>query len=256
MRVLSVTLCAVFLLVLWRFWGLPPVYEAFSVLQIRPGGDSIPLIESRLFTRDMLETTAARHGVASAVDLSQAVALHPLTSRAGESMGLPLRDIGLIISVRLGDATQAVRVANDVALQVMDLAQAGQIDADAERRGLYRSEEYRLWQEVSALQTSPGLDAEGRRQLALLEAEYAAVLQSLAQQEVRVRVEGRLKAPPYAILARAHQAQTIVPPLRETLAGLAAGALALALMSALIGREVRVPFRPAPSANSGRSRSS
>ncbi|NBZ89059.1 hypothetical protein [Stagnihabitans tardus] len=256
MRVLSVALCAVFLLVLWRFWDLPPVYEAASVVQIRPGGDSIPLIESRLLTRDMLETTAARHGVGSVVVLSQAIALHPLTSRAGESMGLPLRDIGLIISVRLGDASQAVRVANDVALQVMDLAEAGQIDAGAERLSLMRSEEYRLWQEVSALRSVPDLDAAGARQLVLLEAEHAEIVQSLAQQEVRARVEGRLKAPPYAILARAHEAQTIVPPLREALTALAAAALALALLSALIGREIRVPSPSAPSADSARSRSS
>jgi len=247
MRVLSVALCVVFLLVLVRLWHAPTVYEAASVIQIRPGGDSIPLIESRLFTRDMLEATAARHGLASAVVLSQAIAFHALTTLAGQALGLAPQDIGLIVSVRLDNADQAVRVANDVALQIMDLAKAGQVDAGAETLSFYRAEEDRLWQESAALRTDPGLDAQGQRHLGLMEAEYAEVRKNLAQQEVRARVTAQLREAPYAILSRAHQAERLTPPLREALAALAAGALLLALLSSLIGREISLPFRTAPS---------
>jgi hypothetical protein len=256
MRVLSVALCLVFLLVLGRFWNATPAYEAFAVVQIRPGGDSVPLIESRLFTRDMLEATAARHGIASAVALSQAIALQPLTSAAGTTLGYAVQNIGLLVIVRLPDPDQAVRTANDLALQIMDLADAGQIDAGAERLSLYRAEEDRLWQEIAALSSGQDLDAAGQRQLALMESQYAEVQKNLAQFEVRARIEGRLLDAPYAILARAHEAKATTPPFREALSALAAAALALALMSSLIGREINWPFPPGPFSDSGRNRSS
>lgn len=256
MRVLSVALSAVFLLILGHFWNLSPAYEASSVLQIRPGGESVPLIESRLFTRGMLETTAERHGVASPVALTQAIALHPLTTEAGQSLGMASKEIGLIVTVRLDTASRAMRVANDVALQIMDLAQAGQVDAQAERLSLLRSEDYRLWQEVSALRSDPSRDALADRTLARLEAEHEVVLANLAQQEVRARINAALKAPPYAILSRAQTAQAVTPPVNEALAALAAGALLLALLSTLIGREISWPLRRGPSADTGRSRSS
>ena len=255
MRVLSVALSLVFLLVLVRYWHSPPAYEALAVVQIRPGGESVPVIESRLFNRDMLADTAARHGVASVTDLSQAIALHPLTTAAGASLGFGVQNIGLLISVNLPDPDQAQRVANDVALQVIDMGLAGQIDAGAERLELYRAEENRLWHEIAALGSDPGLDAAGQRQLALMEAQYGEVKKTLSQFEVRARIEARMMAAPYVLLARAQEARAVTPPLREALSALAAAALGLALLSTLIGREISLPFRSGPPSDSGRNRS-
>lgn len=256
MRVLSVALCAVFVLVLVRYWDKAGGFEASAVLQIRPGAEALSLIEARLLTRETLEATAARQGVGSALDLAEAVALHPLRTLAGETLGLPPQTVGLIVAVRLADPDQAVRVANDLALQTMDLGQAGQIDAGAEALNLYRAEEDRLWQEIAALRSDPGLDAAGQRKLGLMQDEYAAVRAKLAAAEVDARVDGRLRAAPYVLLARAQEAHPVAPPHRQALTGLAAAALALALMSAMIGREISWPFRSTPSADSGRNRSS
>lgn len=256
MRVLSVALCGVFLIVLARLWHAPPAFEATAVVQIRPAEDAIPVIEARLFGREMLEATAARQGLASGVELTTAVALHPLTTQAGQALGLAPQVIGLVVAVRLSDPGKAVRVANDIALQILDLGQAGQTDAAAEALALFRAEEGRLWQEVAALTSDPGLDAEGRRELALLQAEYDVVRDKLAQEEVRARTEAALRAAPYLLLARAHEAQMLAPPLREALGALAAGALGLALLSSLIGRDLSWPFRSAPSSDSAHNRSS
>ncbi len=256
MRVLSVALCGVYLVVLLRFWGAVPGYEAFAALQIRPGAGAVQLIDTRLLTRDTLEATAARHGVPSALSLAEAVAIHPLTTEAGATLGLAPQTIGLIVAVRLPDPDQAVRVANDLALQIIDLGQAGQIDAGAEALGLYRAEENRLWQEIAALRSDPGLDAARRRELGLMEDQYAEVRQALARDEVQARVDARLRAAPYAMLARAQVAKPTDPAHREAMGALAAGALFLALLSTLIGREVTLPFRSERSADSARNRSS
>lgn len=257
MRVLSVALCGVFLLVAARSWQTPQSFEASSAVQIRTASPtSLPLLEHRLLTRDMLEATARRHGVSGALALAQSVALLPLTTRAGETFGVAPRAIGVIVAVRLEDPEQAVRVANDIALQLLDLADAGQVDPGAETLSLLRAEEDRLWQEASALQSDPGLDAEGRRKLGLLQAEYDAARARLGDAEVAARIAGRLEATPYALLSRARLAVATRPDERTTLAGLAAGALVLALLSALIGREVTLPFRSTRSADSARSRSS
>lgn len=131
-----------------------PIFEAQAVVQVRAGTDLLSLIEAKILTRDALSATAARQGLTgqqALVGLRQAVALHDLTSVAGATLGLAPQVSGIVISVRMADVDQAVRVANDLALQVLDLGQNGLLDQNHDTLAFYRAEEERLWQEISAL---------------------------------------------------------------------------------------------------------
>lgn len=200
-----------------------PSFEAQTVVQARSGADTLPLIEARLMGRDALLATAVRQGISgddAAVTLRTAVALHNLTSPAGSTLGLAPEVSGVVISVRLPQADLAVRVANDLALQVLDLGQAGDLDSNHDALDFYRNEEQRLWQEVSALraelgavlQTSVGI-ADGMpgkdRKLMLLKDLYEEVRHRLAEEEIASRFADRQRADQFALLQRATTAQVV-----------------------------------------------
>ena len=137
-----------------------PSFDASAVVQIRHGA-ALPMMEARLTSRDNLTAIVQRQqlvagenlpgGEPPLVRLRQAIAVHDLTTSAGQSLGFAPETAGLVISVRLPDAEMAARVANDLAQQVLDLGNQGQLDAGYDELVFYRGEEGRLWQEVSAL---------------------------------------------------------------------------------------------------------
>lgn len=229
-----------------------PAFEAQSVVQVRIGAEVLPLIEAHLMARDALLATGLRHkmaGEAAAVTLRTAIAVHNLTSVAGASLGLAPEVSGIVLSVRLPQADQAVRIANDLALQVLDLGQTGELDAHHDTLEFYRSEAARLWQEVSALRTELAAvaqtgtvgtvdDALGAdRRLILLQDQYDLVRHNLAEAEVASRLADRHRADQFALLQRATSAQPVPTGNLWRVCALAASALlALAVAS---GRDRR-----------------
>lgn len=193
-----------------------PIFEAQAVVQVRAEPDLLHLIEGNVLTREALLATAARQGLTgadAAVTLRQAVALHDLTSVAGATLGLAPQISGLVISVRLSDVDQAVRVANDLALQVLDLGQNGRLDADHDDLAFYRAEEERLWQEISALRAElslqPDAVASGQRKIMLLQDQYDVIRRHLAEGEVASRRAERTRSGQFAMLQRATAGQAV-----------------------------------------------
>ena len=227
-----------------------PSFEAAAVVQVRAGA-ALPKVEDRLTSRDNLLKVATRQqlfrgGVAddqAAVVLRQAIAVHDLTSDAGKTLGFAPEVSGLVIAVRLPDAEQAARVANDLAQQILDLGNQGQLDDRSAELGFYRGEEARLWQEVSALaaesQAAAGsmaaadvAFAAGRR-LMLLRDQYDLVRSRLAEQEVAARLENRSRAGQFSLLLRATSAEAIAVAGNWMLIGVA-GSLLLAVALAFV----------------------
>ena len=221
-----------------------PSFEAQAVVRVRVGADVLGLIESHLMGRDALIATAGRHGMSgdsAAAALREAVGLHELTAMAGTTLGLAPDVAGVVISVRLPEADLAARVANDLALQVLDLGQAGQLDANHDLLSFYGSEEQRLWQEIAALKAEmSGVRVRAERDsstsdrpLLLLQDQYDVVRHHLAEEEVATRLAARMRASDFALLQRASGGQAVRSGNISVLAGLA-GAVFLALAAAFL----------------------
>ena len=199
-----------------------PSFDASAVVQVRQGA-ALPMMEARLTSAESLIALAQRHQLAgdagSLVALRQAIALHDLTSAAGQSLGFAPETSGLVISVRLPNAELAAQVANDLAQQVLDVGSQGQLDSGYDELVFYRGEEGRLWQEVSALraesQAMVGTAAvveealATQRRLDLLEDQYDLVRQRLAQEEVAARLDSHNRAGQFSLLQRATSAEAI-----------------------------------------------
>ena len=199
-----------------------PSFDASAVVQVRQGA-ALPLMEARITSAESLIAIAQRHhlpeGDGSLVSLRQSIALHDLKSAAGQSLGFAPETTGLVISVALPNAELAAQVANDLAQQVLDLGNQGQLDSGYYELVFYRGEEGRLWQEVSALRAeSQAMVATvavadealaTRRRLDLLEDQYNLVRQRLAQQEVAARLDSRNRAGQFSLLQRATSAEAI-----------------------------------------------
>ena len=227
-----------------------PSFEAVAVVQVRAGA-ALPQVEDRLLSRSNLLEVATRQqlfrgGVAddqAAVALRQAIAVHDLTSEAGKTLGFAPEVSGLVIAVRLPDAEPAARVANDLAQQILDLGNQGQLDDRFAELVFYRGEEARLWQEVSALAAesraaagsgaaADGAFAAGRR-LLLLQDQYDLVRSRLAEQEVAARLENRNRAGQFSLLLRATSAAATAEVGNRMLIGVA-GSLLLVVALALV----------------------
>lgn len=222
--------------------SLGPTYEAQAVVRVRLGMDVLDLIEARLMGRDALIATANRHGIfgdTAAATLREAVGLHPVTALAGTTLGLAPDVTGVVISVRLSQPDQAVQMANDLAMQVLDLGQAGQLDANHDLLTFYGNEEHRLWQEIAALKAEmSGVRVRGERDssgsdrpLMLLQDQYDVVRRHLAEEEVATRLAARQRALDFALLQRASGGIAIRSGSSSVLGGVA-GAVFLALAAA------------------------
>lgn len=245
---LALLLCAMLAVFL-----APPDFEAHAVVQIGSAGDTVPMMERQLTSRGALEATAARQSLAGAdvaVTLRKAIALHELTSDAGIMLGLPAETTGVVISVRMQQADQATRVANDLALQVLDLGQNGALDAGHSALSFYRSEESRLWQELAALNSERRADSARVRQAKLLQDQYDVVRRRLAEAEVDARLAARQSASQFTLLARADQGR----PVRDhagLLAALAALAAAVAVLALRDNRRIVTAWRRMSAAPGG-----
>ncbi len=221
-----------------------PSYEAQAVVRVRVGADMFGLIEARLMARDALIATAGRHGLSgdtAAATLREAVGLHALNAMAGTTLGLAPDVAGVVISVRMPGADLAAQVANDLALQVLDLGQSGQLDANHDLLSFYGNEEQRLWQEIAALKAEmSGVRSRTERDssatdrpLLLLQDQYDVVRHHLAEEEVATRFAARQRSADFALLQRAGAGL----PLRSGnlwMLGAVAGAVLLALAAAFV----------------------
>ncbi|MEO8242594.1 MAG: hypothetical protein ABI832_09780 [bacterium] len=229
-----------------------PKFEATAVVQMRPGVDGAAA-ERRLMARDNLIAMAERHGLIGATHgesrnraaalLRQAIAVHDLTTSAGTTLGFQPGAAGIVVSVLLPDAELAARVANDLAQQVLDVGNAGNLGQASEELDFYRREEARLWQEISAQRAeivvppTSGSAIEtavaGQRRLALMQDEYDLVRARLAEHEVDARLMALSQSQQFSLLQRATSAEAIRVVHDWMLVGVA-GSLLLAVALAFV----------------------
>jgi hypothetical protein len=147
--------------------------------------------------------------------------------------------------VQLPDADAAARVANDLAQQILDDGNSGQLADVQDERDFYRRDELRLWQEVSALTaeqqqavgagTVGATDAAiaGQRQVMLMQDQYDRVRQKLADSEIAARLAAHVQAGQFILLSRASAAEAASIVENWMLAGIA-GSLLLAVTVAFV----------------------
>ncbi|MBC7739745.1 MAG: hypothetical protein H7245_21620, partial [Candidatus Saccharibacteria bacterium] len=103
----------------------------------------------------------------------------------------------------------SARVANDLALQILDDGNAGKLDTVHDERDFYRRDEQRLWQELSALQSEQDhaadapADVVALRQLDLMQDQYDQLRQKLAEAEIAARLSSHLQQGQFTLLRRA-----------------------------------------------------
>ncbi len=199
-----------------------PNYEASAVVQVQAGTEAAS-VGARIMGRDNLLSIVARHhldltgpsdGDTTAVRLSQAITINALTADAGQILGFQPQLAALVVSVRLSDAKLSARVANDVAQQILDEGNAGELNATHGDLEFYRRDERRLWQELSALRTgqqAAGTTADlvGQRRLGLMQDQYDLVRHKLAGAEIAARLSGHLQQGQYSLLRRATATEAV-----------------------------------------------
>lgn len=226
----------------------PPSYEATAVLQSQSG---IPAshVSELMLGRENLLSIAARHGFRlkgasldqTAVQLRRAIAINDLTSPAGQASGFPAQSAGVVVSVLLPDPEVAARLANDLAQQILDAGNAGQLGEDHQELDFYRRDEARLWQEVSALQAEQDRVSVGaadatlarQRQLMQMQDQYSLLRHDLAEREIAARLSDDLQSGQFSLLRRATATEAVSLVQNWTLIGVA-GSLLLAVTLAFV----------------------
>ncbi len=223
-----------------------PSFEASAVVQTRPGVD-VEAAKARVTSRANLLAMVQRHHInagesadRSAVRLRQSIAVRDLTSDAGSTLGLAPEVSGIVASVLWPDPEVSARIANDLAQQILDAGNAGQLSERNGEMEFYRREEQRLWQETGALKaelemvrrsSDPDV-AQQRlgdgRQLALMQDQYALVRERLAAFEIDARLAGALQAGQFSLLQRATSTEAVSVVRNWMLVGVA-GSLLLAV---------------------------
>ena len=190
----------------------PVSYAAATVIQLRGGPDVMDVVQENLFQRRNLAEIAQRQRAFDGMDavqvptlLRQAIALEPLSDAGGIA--------GVTVTVRLNDPDLAVRVANDLGLQVLALDLGGALQPGHRTLNFYRAEEQRLWQEIAGLRAEMALGADdvGRQDglgeadhsLMLLGDQYDLVRHDLAAAEVAARLEDQTAAGKVSLLQQA-----------------------------------------------------
>ena len=249
MIVLIVTVGALAALAYGRMQA--PSFEASAVVQTGPGVD-VAAAKARLTTRGNLLAMVQRHRINSgdsadraAVRLRQSIAVRDLTSQAGGSIGFAPEVSGIVVTVLWPNAETSARIANDLAQQILEAGNAGQLDEHQAELDFYRREEQRLWQEVAALTAEldavPPSDtpevmqrqlADGRR-LHLMQDQYDVVRQRLAAAELDSRMALAARAGQFTLLQRA-TATEAVSVLRNWMLVGVAGSLLLAVALAFV----------------------
>ena len=246
MIVLIVTVGALSALAYGRMQA--PLFEASAVVQTRAGVD-VEAAKARVTARDNLTAMMLRHQISggetairAAVRLRRSIAVHDLTSDAGSTLGLAPEVSGIVVSVLWPDAEISARIANDLAQQILDSANAGHLVENHGDLEFYRREEQRLWQEVAALEaeverslasdpTRQGL-ADTRR-LALMRDQFALARQRLAGFELDARLAAATRDGQFSLLQRATSTEAVSVVRNWMLVGVA-GSLLLAVALAFV----------------------
>jgi hypothetical protein len=230
---------------------MPPLYEASAVVQTREAVSS-RVAEERLTSRANLQAMVRRHLIASGqaadlavVRLRQAVSIHELTGQAGGTLGFPPEVSGLVVSVLWPNAEVSARIANDLALQLLDEGNNGHLEPHHAELDFYRREERRLWQEISAFKAEHTSDQMNgiaehsvyalayQRKLALMEDQYAAARRHLADFALADRFSASVQAGQFSLLLRATSAEA-VSVMRDWMLTGVAGSLLLAVALAFV----------------------
>ena len=226
-----------------------PQYEASAVVQVQTATDAAR-VAARVLGRDNLLSIATRHGLTltasrdrTAVQLRRAISINDLTAQAGESLGFQPQVAGLVVSVLLPDAEMSARVANDLAQQILDDGNAGQLDETHGNLDFYRRDEQRLWQELGAFRAEQDSAAgtvgaadnavEGQHRLTLMQDQYDLLRQKLAGAEIAARLTGHLQAGQFSLLRRATATEAVNVVQDWMLVGVA-GSLLLAVTLAFV----------------------
>ncbi len=155
----------------------PPTYEAAAVIkveapqvdQITATGGQLPpqslsevlqSVEQRLTARDNMLAVVERHGLfAGGLTPDQKIALlrrsvtfDTVASAGAQGFGSGAGVSAMIISVRLGDAEQAARVANDFAQGLLDEGNAAQAARAKQTLAFYQEETRRIETEIATLE--------------------------------------------------------------------------------------------------------
>jgi hypothetical protein len=152
----------------------------------------------------------------------------------------------LVLSVQLPDADLSVRVANDLAQQVLDWGQASALRQGQAELQFFRREELRLWQETSALRgevqslAAQAGDAEGylqaQRRLVLLTDQYDHVRERLAQAEVDARLDISTQTAAFSLLRRATMSEAVPIWQGSLLVGVAGSLMLAAALAFVVNR--------------------
>ncbi|MFZ0097397.1 MAG: Wzz/FepE/Etk N-terminal domain-containing protein [Gemmobacter sp.] len=151
----------------------PEVYEAIAVIQVQSpsvGEESqtsneiarlLQTTEQQLTTRESLLEMIERHDLFSDTEgmnddnkiyaMRTAVTFQSIATASQQAFGTPTSVSALTITVRLGDAEQAARVANDFAQNVLDRSIASQASRARDAATFFQTEEERISRQISAL---------------------------------------------------------------------------------------------------------
>ena len=219
-----------------------PSFEASAVVQTRPGVD-VEAAKARVTARDNLLALVLRHQIngsetasRAAVRLRQSIAVRDLTSDAGSTLGLAPEVSGIVVSVLWPDAETSARIANDLAQQILDAGNTGQLGEQQGELEFYRREEQRLWQEVGALRAELERAqpvADDTHRLALMKDQYDLVRQRLVEFELNARLVAAEQAGQFSLLQRATSTEAVSVVRNWMLVGVA-GSLLLAVALAFV----------------------
>jgi tyrosine-protein kinase Etk/Wzc len=151
----------------------PEIYEAIAVIQVQSpsvGEESqtsneiarlLQTTEQQLTTRESLLEMIERHDLFSDTEgmnddnkiyaMRTAVTFQSIATASQQAFGTPTSVSALTITVRLGDAEQAARVANDFAQNVLDRSIASQASRARDAATFFQTEEERISRQISAL---------------------------------------------------------------------------------------------------------
>jgi uncharacterized protein involved in exopolysaccharide biosynthesis len=153
----------------------PEIYEAIAVIQVQSpsvGGEEsqssnqiarlLQTTEQQLTTRESLLEMIERHNLFSDTEgmnddnkiyaMRTAVTFQSIATASQQAFGSPTSVSALTITVRLGDAEQAARVANDFAQNVLDRSIASQASRARDAATFFQTEEERISRQISALE--------------------------------------------------------------------------------------------------------
>jgi tyrosine-protein kinase Etk/Wzc len=204
---------------------LSPVVEEGDAVQSTGSAEQLQIIEQQLTTREALIGLMERHGVFADLPgltldqkvglLRSSVTFQQVASAAPQTFGAAPRISALIISVRLGDAEQAARVANDFAQSILDMGSEVQSSRAETNFRFFQEDEARLRTAIETLEDEiatyrnenatalPGIETARQDELVSVETDLRELDQSIvaltseqaaiaAQQTIRATDRRRL----------------------------------------------------------------